>query len=173
MKINFALVSAIILLSFSSPLWAQSFLYENFEYEMPIQQAKALLKKNKKTFKNIKLGSGTSYAIRRASLKQKNQKVYAITLTSKKNLTLKEATSYLKKSRSYYEKLGYVVVYADPNWNAPLLRDPNKPCIRLVDQERKKMIEFEPIGQGAIYNLYITIYNYDWFVEKITGKSKS
>ena len=172
MRINFALVSAIILLSFSSPLWAQSFLYENFEYEMPIQQAKALLKKNKKTFKNIKLGSGTSYAIRRTSLKQKNQKVYAITLTSKKNLTLKEATSYLKKSRSYYEKLGYVVVYADPNWNAPLLRDPNKPCIRLVDQERKKMIEFEPIGQGAIYNLYITIYNYDWFVEKIMGKSK-
>ena len=96
MRINFALVSAIILLSFSSPLWAQSFLYEKFEYEMPIQQAKALLKKNKKTFKNIKLGSGTSYAIRRASLKQKNQKVYAITLTSKKNLTLKEATSYLK-----------------------------------------------------------------------------
>ena len=99
---------------------------------MRIQQAKALLKKNKKRFKNIKLGSGTSYAIRRASLKQKNQKVYANSLKKKKNLTLKETTSYLKKSRLYYEKLGYVVVYADPNWHAPLLRDPNKPCIRLV-----------------------------------------
>tara|TARA_S200000501_G_scaffold328149_1_gene327880 strand:- start:1026 stop:1547 length:522 start_codon:yes stop_codon:yes gene_type:complete len=172
LRINFALLSGIIFLSFSSSLWAQSFLYEKFEYDMRIQEAKALLKKNKKRFKSITLGSGTSYAIRRTSLKQKNQKVYAITLTSKKNLTLKETTSYLKKSRLYYEKLGYVVVYADPNWYAPLLRDPNKPCVRLVDQERKKMIEFEPIGQGAIYNLYITIYNYDWFVEKITGKSK-
>lgn len=157
----------------SPQLWGQNKLFEAFEYQMPIKEALVLLKENKKSYSDISLGSGTSYTIRRASLKRKNDRLYSLILNSKKNLNLKQASSYLKKTHSYFEKEGFIVVYADENWTKPLLRDPKKPCIRMANLEKKLLIEMEPIGQGAIYNIYVTFYNYEWFVSKITGKKIS
>ncbi len=149
----------------------QDILYGAFTFNMPFQEALLELKQNKKKYQNIVLGGGTSYAIRRASFKRKNDRVYSLTLTSKKTLNLNQASGYLNKSRSYFEKAGYTVVYADKHWSEPLLRDPQKPCIRLVNEDKNLLIEMEPIGQGAIYNIYVTYYSYDWFVAKVTGNS--
>ncbi|MGB1019679.1 MAG: hypothetical protein ACPGVF_01100 [Flavobacteriaceae bacterium] len=157
----------------SNLLWGQDKLYGALEYQMPFKEALLVLKENKRSYQNISFGSGTSYTIRRASLKRKNNRLYSLILNSKKNLNLKQASSYLKTTHSFFEKEGFKVVYADNHWTDPLLRDPKKPCIRMVNAEKNLLIEMEPIGQGAIYNIYVTFYNYKWFVSKITGKKTS
>ncbi len=170
-KKGVALFFILYSIQHSSLLRAQSALYDRFTFEMPFQEALMLLRNHKKTYQNINLGPGTIYAIRRASLNRKNNRLYSVTLTSKKTVNLKQASSYLEKSRSFFEKEGFEVVYADPHWDEPLLRDSQKPCIRMVQREKNLLIEMEPIGQGSIYNIYVTFYNYDWFVAKITGRN--
>ncbi|MDA1288813.1 MAG: hypothetical protein O3B46_05185 [Bacteroidetes bacterium] len=144
-------------------------LYQDFDYKMPIDSAKNILKSKTKRLKNIAFGKGTLYAFRKKSLVERDNELISITIWSKKNLSLKEAESYLLKSRAHFESSEYKVVYAQENWSKPLLVKKNLPCIRFVDPEKTVLVEVDPRGQGGIYNIFVTFYNYDWFLRKARG----
>ena len=46
----------------------------------------------------------------------------------------------------------------------------NLPCIRYVNPDKTIVVEFDPRGQGSIYNIFVTYYNYNWFLKKARGK---
>jgi hypothetical protein len=94
----------------------------------------------------------------------------SINIWSKKNLSLSQATAYLKKTRKYFESLDHKTVYAQENWSDPVLVKKNLPCIRFVDPDKRVVIEMDPRGQGSIFNVFITFYNYDWFLRKANGE---
>lgn len=144
-------------------------LYQDFNYKMPIDSAKNILESKTKRLKNIAFGKGTLYAFRKKSLVERDNELISITIWSKKNLSLKEAESYLLKSRAHFESSEYKVVYAQENWSKPLLVKKNLPCIRFVDPEKTVLVEVDPRGQGGIYNIFVTFYNYDWFLRKARG----
>jgi hypothetical protein len=144
-------------------------LYQDFDYKMPIDSAKNILKSKTKRLKNIAFGKGTLYAFRKKSLVERDNELISITIWSKKNLSLKEVESYLLKSRAHFESSEYKVVYAQENWSKPLLVKKNLPCIRFVDPEKTVLVEVDPRGQGGIYNIFVTFYNYDWFLRKARG----
>lgn len=148
---------------------AQS-LYKDFHFNMPIVEAKQLLKDNSKSLKKLSFGTTTSYAFRKSSLVGDEKKLVSINIWSNKNLNLSEARKYLKNSRAYFEANSYKVVYAQENWSDPLLFKKNLPCIRFVDPEETLVVEMYPRGQGSIYNVFITFYNYDWFLRKARGE---
>ncbi|MEK9567064.1 MAG: hypothetical protein VW125_08140 [Flavobacteriaceae bacterium] len=145
-------------------------LYKNFEFEMPLEKATEILQENSKTLKNISFGKGTSYAFRKRSLVDHEGSLVSINIWSKKNLSLAQATEYLKKSRSYFESIDHKTVYAQENWSDPILVKKNLPCIRFVDPDKTVVIEMDPRGQGSVYNVFITFYNYDWFLRKARGE---
>ena len=97
-------------------------------------------------------------------------KLISINLWSKKNLTVKEAEKYLVISRKFFENNNYNTVYAQENWSNPILVKKNLPCIRFVDKDKTVVIEFDPRGQGDTYNVFVTYYNYDWFLKKARGE---
>ena len=145
-------------------------LYKEFSFGMPIEEAKEILQENSKSLKNIVLGNGTSYAFRKRSLVDHDGSLVSINIWSKKNLNLAQATQYLKKSRSHFESNNYKTVYAQENWSDPILVKKNLPCIRFIDPDNTVVIEMDPRGQGSVYNVFVTIYNYDWFLRKAKGK---
>ncbi len=145
-------------------------LFKSFDFEMPINDAREILRVNSKTLKNLTFGGGTLYAVRKKSLVAKDGKLISMNLGSKKNLSLKLTETYLKKSRLYFESKGFKTVYAQENWFNPILIKKNLPCIRFVDKEKSVVVEAYPRGQGNIYNVFVTFYNYDWFVRKAKGK---
>ncbi len=145
-------------------------LYKNFEFEMPLEKATEILQENSKTLKNISFGKGTSYAFRKRSLVDHEGSLVSINIWSKKNLSLAQATEYLKKTRSYFESIDHKTVYAQENWSDPILVKKNLPCIRFVDPDKTVVIEMDPRGQGSVYNVFITFYNYDWFLRKARGE---
>ena len=145
-------------------------LYKEFSFGMPIDEAKEILQENSKSLKNIVFGNGTSYAFRKRSLVDHDGSLVSINIWSKKNLNLAQATQYLKKSRSHFESNNYKTVYAQENWSDPILVKKNLPCIRFIDPDNTVVIEMDPRGQGSVYNVFVTIYNYDWFLRKAKGK---
>lgn len=145
-------------------------LYKEFSFGMPIDEAKEILQENSKSLKNIVFGNGTSYAFRKRSLVDHDGSLVSINIWSKKNLNLTQATQYLKKSRSHFESNNYKTVYAQENWSDPILVKKNLPCIRFIDPDSTVVIEMDPRGQGSVYNVFVTIYNYDWFLRKAKGK---
>ena len=79
----------ILLLIFTVPnMVGGQVLYKEFNYDMPIDQAKEILQKNSKTLKNINFGNETSYAFRKKSLVDRNGRLVSINIWSKKNLSL-------------------------------------------------------------------------------------
>ena len=76
----------------------------------------------------------------------------------------------MKKSRAYFESKKFKTVYAQENWSNPILVKKNLPCIRFVDKEKTVVVEVDPRGQGSVYNIFVTFYNYDWFLKKALGK---
>ena len=52
---------------------------------------------------------------------ERDNKLVSINIWSKQNLTLLEATNYLKNTRSHFESQNYKVVYAQENWSNPNL----------------------------------------------------
>lgn len=162
-----ALLFIVFLIAFRVG-YSQS-LYQDFNYKMPIDSAKNILESKTKRLKNIAFGKGTLYAFRKKSLVERDNELISITIWSKKNLSLKEAESYLLKSRAHFESSEYKVVYAQENWSKPLLVKKNLPCIRFVDPEKTVLVEVDPRGQGGIYNIFVTFYNYDWFLRKARG----
>jgi hypothetical protein len=163
---GFFLLSFLILSIVGS---AQS-LYKDFYFNMPIEEAKQLLKDNSKSLKKLSFGAGTSYAFRKSSLVDNEKKLVSINIWSNKNLNLTEAKKYLKNSRAYFEANSYKMVYAQENWFDPLLIKKNLPCIRFVDPKETLVVEMYPRGQGSVYNIFITFYNYDWFLRKARGE---
>ena len=145
-------------LSFSD-LSAQN-LFKSFYFQMPIDDAKAILNKNSKTLKKLSFGNGTNYSFRNRSFVQRDNKLVSINIWSKQNLTLLEATNYLKNTRSHFESQNYKVVYAQENWSNPNLIMKNLPGVRFVDEDKTVLIELYPRGQGTVYNVFVTFYNY-------------
>ena len=45
----------------------------------------------------------------------------------------------------------------------------NKPCIRFVDENKNVVLTMEPRGQGSVYNVFLTYYNFDWFINQVKG----
>ena len=131
---------------------------------------KKYLSQIKKKLTNLALGKGTVYAVRKRSLVAEDNKLISINLWSKKNLTVKEAKKYLVISRKFFESNNYNTVYAQVNWSNPILVKKNLPCIRFVDKDKTVVIEFDPRGQGDTYNVFVTYYNYDWFLKKARGE---
>jgi len=168
MKYLFAF-SFFLSLSFQSKLTAQN-LFKSFVFQMPLDKAKQVLDDESKELKNLSFGNGTFYAIRKKSLVGKDGKLVSLNIGSKKNLNLNQAETYLKKCRTYFESKKYTVVYAQENWNKPVLVKKNLPGIRFVDPDKTVLIEVDPRGQGSVYNVFITFYNYEWFLKKARGQ---
>jgi hypothetical protein len=145
-------------------------LYKEFIYDMPIDQAKKILKENSKTLKNINFGNGISYAFRKRSLVENDGRLVSINIWSKKNLSLSQASAYLKRTRKYFESNDFKTVYAQENWSDPVIVKKNLPCIRFVDPDKRVVIEMDPRGQGSVFNVFITFYNYQWFLRKAKGE---
>ena len=165
----FSLITLLFCLHLSGTLFGQE-LFKSFEFKMPIAEAKSVLTNEGKTLKNLSFGPGTSFTLRKKSLVEKDDKLISINLGSKKNLSLQQAGNYLKKVRAYFESQSYKVVYAQENWSNPVLIKKNLPCIRFVDSNKKVVVEMYPRGQGSIYNVFITFYNYNWFLRKARGE---
>jgi hypothetical protein len=156
-------------MSFHTEATAQN-LFKSFTFQMPLDSAKEILAEEAKELKNLSFGSGTLYAVRKKSLVGKNGKLVSLNLGSKKNLNLNQAEAYLKKSRAYFESKNYNVVYAQENWSKPTLVKKNLPGIRFVDPDKTVVVEVDPRGQGSVYNVFITFYNYEWFLKKARGE---
>jgi len=156
----------LMILSFSF-LQGQKILFDSLKYKMPIKSAKSFIKKNKKKYINFSLGEGTSYSIRNNSLVEKNGKLVEVSFWSKKNLNLKQAEEYLISTKTHLESIKFKVVYSQENWSKPLLIDKKKPCIRFVDKNKNVVVSMEPRGHGSVYNVFLTYYNFDWFVNQI------
>ena len=155
---------------YSSKNLAQTELFDEFYFKMPISEAKKTLKRNQKKLTNVSFGAQTAYAVRKKSLVNEDGILISINLWSKKNLTVKEAEKYLVISRKFFESNNYNTVYAQENWSNPILVKKNLPCIRFVDKNKTVVIEFDPRGQGDTYNVFVTYYNYDWFLKKARGE---
>jgi hypothetical protein len=161
----------ILLFIFNVPnLVGGQVLYKEFIYDMPIDEAKKILKENSKTLKNINFGNGISYAFRKRSLVENDGRLVSINIWSKKNLSLSQASAYLKRTRKYFESNDFKTVYAQENWSDPVLVKKNLPCIRFVDPDKRVVIEMDPRGQGSVFNVFITFYNYQWFLRKAKGE---
>ncbi len=168
MKVKFIYTLFFIFLIFEGA--AQTILFDEFFFEMPLAEAKKTLKKNQKKLTNISFGTQTSYAVRKKSLVSNKGVLININLWSKKNLTLQQAEKYLLNSKTYFESKGYKTVYAQENWSKPLLVKKNLPCIRFVDPNKQTVVEVDPRGQGSIHTIFVTYYNYEWFVKKARGE---
>ena len=151
-------------------IYGQEVLFNDFKYDMPIHDAKVILKNKPDWFKNLSLGKGTSYSLTKRSLVERNGKLVSINIWSKKNLSLSQATAYLIKTRKYFESTDHKTVYSQENWSNPVLVKKNLPCIRFVDPDKRVVIEMYPRGQGTVFNVFITFYNYEWFLRKAKGK---
>ena len=160
----------ITFLFFFNIVVSQEVLFNDFIYDMPIHDARVIYKNKPEWFKNISLGEGTSYALRKRSLVEKNGKLVSINIWSKSHLDVMQAENYLRKCRAYLEAIGYEVVYAQENWFNPLLIKKNLPCIRFVAKDKHNLIEVYPRGHGSIYNVFATFYNYDWFLKRARGE---
>lgn len=161
----------ILLFIFNVPnLVGGQVLYKEFIYDMPIDEAKKILKENSKTLKNINFGNGISYAFRKRSLVENDGRLVSINIWSKKNLSLSQASAYLKRTRKYFESNDFKTVYAQENWSDPVIVKKNLPCIRFVDPDKRVVIEMDPRGQGSVFNVFITFYNYQWFLRKAKGE---
>tara|TARA_B100000768_G_scaffold170288_1_gene176557 strand:+ start:1380 stop:1889 length:510 start_codon:yes stop_codon:yes gene_type:complete len=160
----------IVFILFFSTGHTQEILFDDFYFEMNFFEAKKILKSNQKKLTNLALGKGTVYAVRKRSLVAEDNKLISVNLWSKKNLTVKEAEKYLIISKKFFESNNYNTVYAQENWSNPILVKKNLPCIRFVDKDKTVVIEFDPRGQGDIYNVFVTYYNYDWFLKKARGE---
>ncbi|MFZ8961712.1 MAG: hypothetical protein ACO2Y1_08635, partial [Flavobacteriaceae bacterium] len=55
-------------------------LYQDFDYKMPIDSAKNILKSKTKRLKNIAFGKGTLYAFRKKSLVERDNELISITI---------------------------------------------------------------------------------------------
>ena len=146
---------------------AQYLLFDDFTFKMPKKNAFSLLKKNKKKFNALNLGSSNTFTLRRGSLVFEEDKLIHITIWSKYNLNINKTTELLKSLKNHLESQGFELVYAQSDWKNPLTRQKNKPYMRLVNKEEKILTELEPRGQGETFNIFLSYYHLNWFQKMI------
>ena len=146
---------------------SQSFLFDDFTYKMSKKEAFSLLKKNKKKFNAINLGTANTFILRRGSLVFEENELIHITIWSKSNLNLNKTKNLLKISKKFLESQGFELVYAQPDWENPLTKIINKPYMRLAHEEKNILAELEPRGQGEIYNIFLSFYQLNWFHDMV------
>ena len=146
---------------------AQSLLFDDFTYKMPKKVAFSVLKKNKKKFNALNLGTANTFILRRGSLVFEEDELIHITIWSKSNLNLNKTKKLLKTSKNHLESQGFELVYAQPDWENPLTKQKNKPYMRLVHKEKNILTELEPRGQGETFNIFLSYYQLNWFHDLI------
>ena len=146
---------------------AQSLLFDDFTYKMPKKLAFSVLKKNKKKFNALNLGTANTFILRRGSLVFEEDELIHITIWSKSNLNLNKTKKLLKTSKNHLESQGFELVYAQPDWENPLTKQKNKPYMRLVHKEKNILTELEPRGQGETFNIFLSYYQLNWFHDMI------
>jgi hypothetical protein len=146
---------------------AQSLLFDDFTYKMPKKVAFSVLKKNKKKFNALNLGTANTFILRRGSLVFEEDELIHITIWSKSNLNLNKTKKLLKTSKNHLESQGFELVYAQPDWENPLTKQKNKPYMRLVHKEKNILTELEPRGQGETFNIFLSYYQLNWFHDMI------
>ena len=142
---------------------AQSLLFDDFTYKMSKKEAFSLLKKNKKKFNAINLGTANTFILRRGSLVFEENELIHITIWSKSNLNLNKTKKLLNISKNHLESQGFELVYAQPDWQNPLTKQMDKPYMRLVHKEKNILTELEPRGQGETFNIFLSYYQLNWF----------
>lgn len=147
--------------------YGQIKLYDDFFFKMTKKEAFSLLKKNKKNFNNLSLGSNNTFTLRKGSLAFEEDDLIHITIWSKSSLDVKKTERTLKVSKNHLESIGFEVVYAQPHWENPLRKEKNKPYIRMIQKEKNVLAEIEPRGQGGNYTVFLSYYNLDWFHKKV------
>ncbi len=146
---------------------AQSLLFDDFTYKMPKKVAFSVLKKNKKKFNALNLGTANTFILRRGSLVFEEDELIHITIWSKSNLNLNKTKKLLKTSKNHLESQGFELVYAQPDWENPLTKQKNKPYMRLIHKEKNILTELEPRGQGETFNIFLSYYQLNWFHDMI------
>lgn len=146
---------------------AQSLLFDDFTYKMPKKVAFSVLKKNKKKFNALNLGTANTFILRRGSLVFEEDELIHITIWSKSNLNLNKTKKLLKTSKNHLESQGFELVYSQPDWENPLTKQKNKPYMRLVHKEKNILTELEPRGQGETFNIFLSYYQLNWFHDMI------
>jgi hypothetical protein len=146
---------------------AQYLLFDDFTFKMPKKNAFSLLKKNKKKFNALNLGSANTFTLRRGSLVFEEDELIHITIWSKYNLNINKTRELLKILKNHLESQGFELVYAQSDWKNPLTRQKNKPYMRLVNEEKKILTELEPRGQGDTFNIFLSYYQLNWFQNMI------
>ena len=146
---------------------AQSLLFDDFTYKMPKKVAFSVLKKNKKKFNALNLGTANTFILRRGSLVFEEDELIHITIWSKSNLNLNKTKKLLKTSKNHLESQGFELVYAQPDWENPLTKQKNKPYMRLIHKEKNILTELEPRGQGETFNIFLSYYQLNWFHDLI------
>jgi hypothetical protein len=146
---------------------AQYLLFDDFTFKMPKKNAFSLLKKNKKKFNALNLGSANTFTLRRGSLVFEEDELIHITIWSKYNLNINKTKELLNTLKNHLESKGFELVYAQSDWRNPLTRQKNKPYMRLVNEEKKILTELEPRGQGDTFNIFLSYYQLNWFQNMI------
>ena len=146
---------------------AQSLLFDDFTYKMPKKVAFSVLKKNKKKFNALNLGTANTFILRRGSLVFEEDELIHITIWSKSNLNLNKTKKLLKTSKNHLESQGFELVYAQPDWENPLTKQKNKPYMRLIHKEKNILTELEPRGQGETFNIFLSYYQLNWFHDMV------
>ena len=75
---------------------AQSLLFDDFTFKMPKKNALSLLKKNKKKFNELDLGSANKFTLKRGSLVFEEDELIHITIWSTYNLNINKTKELLK-----------------------------------------------------------------------------
>jgi hypothetical protein len=148
---------------------AQYLLFDDFTFKMPKKNAFSLLKKKKKKFNALNLGSTNTFTLRRGSLVFEEDELIHITIWSKYNLNINKTKELLKILKNHLESQGFELVYAQSDWKNPLTRQKNKPYMRLVNKEEKILTELEPRGQGETFNIFLSYYHLNWFQKMISS----
>lgn len=150
-----------------APVHAQTKLFDGFLYQMPKKEAISILKDNKKKFNNLKFGTKNNFVLRKGSLAFENDILIHITLWSKNDLNSNAAGKKLQEAVKYFESKSFEMVYSQPQWSDPKIKDLTKPYIRMVHREKKLLVELEPRGQGDLFNVFLSYYDLDWFKNRL------
>jgi len=159
----------LIFFLFGLSVQAQNKLFDDFFFKMPKKKAILVIKENKKKFNNIKLGSNNSFILRKGSLAFEEDLLIHITMWSKNDLNPKTTEKKLHETVKYFVSKGFKIVHSQPEWSDPQIKDLSKPYLRLVHKEQKLLVEIEPRGQGDLYNVFLSIYDLNWFSDKLNG----
>jgi hypothetical protein len=146
---------------------AQNKLFDGFFHKMLKKNAISVLKENKKRFNNLKFGTNNYFVLRKGSLAFEDEILIHITLWSKNDLDSNATGKKLQEAVKYFESIGFKMVYSQPEWPDPKIKDLTKPYIRMVHMKEKLLVELEPRGQEDLFNVFLSYYDLEWFTNQL------